>query len=65
MILLEERDDVLTRVQVAWSDPEEGRLALVTVDDRGNPTRIELRGTGDEVAGQWFDGNGGEISCTR
>ena len=64
-ILLDERDDVLTRVQVAWSDPEEGRLALVTVDDRGNPTWIELQGSGDEAAGRWFDGNGGEISCTR
>ena len=64
-ILLDERDDVLTRVQVAWSDPEEGRLALVTVDDRGNPTWIELRGRGDEAAGRWFDGNGGAISCTR
>jgi hypothetical protein len=37
----------------------------VTVDDRGNPTWIELRGRGDEAAGRWFDGNGGEISCTR
>ena len=64
-ILLDQRDDVLTPVQVAWSDPEKGRLALVTVDDWGNPTWIELRDRGDEAAGRWFDGNGGEISCTR
>ena len=37
------------------------RLALVTVDDRGNPTWIELRGSGSDASGRWFDGNGGDI----
>lgn len=56
--------DVPTEVRVAWSDPEVDRLQLVTVDDRGNPTRLTLNRTGAAASGSWFDGNGGALACT-
>lgn len=63
--ILVEDPSVQTDIGVAWSDPESGRLALVIVDDRGNPTRVELVGTGNEVSGSWFDEHRGELSCRR
>ena len=64
-ILLEDEDDVMTEVTVAWSDPEDGRLAFLAVDDHGNPTRMILNRSGDQTSGTWFDGNRGELSCTH
>jgi len=63
-ILRGDEPDVPTEVRVAWSDPEAERLQLVTVDDRGNPTRLTLDRTGTTAAGSWFDGNGGALTCT-
>ena len=64
-ILLEDVENVMSEVTVAWSDPESARLRLVTVDDRGNPTQITLNGSGASATGSWFDGNRGELSCTH
>lgn len=63
--ILVEEPPVETEVTVAWSDPESGRLALVIVDDRGNPTRVELAGDGNEASGTWFDEHRGELTCRR
>ena len=63
--ILVEEPPVQTEVTVAWSDPESGRLALVFVDDRGNPTRIELEGKGTEVTGTWSDEHRGDLTCRR
>ena len=64
-ILLEDEENVMTEVTVAWSDPESSRLSIVAVDDRGNPTHITLDDSGANAAGSWFDGNRGELSCTH
>jgi CubicO group peptidase (beta-lactamase class C family) len=64
-ILREDEENVMTEVTVAWSDPESSRLAIVVVDDRGNPTQITLDDSGASAAGSWFDGNRGELTCTH
>jgi CubicO group peptidase (beta-lactamase class C family) len=64
-ILRDDEEDVMTEISVAWSDPETSRLGLVTVDDHGNPTHITLNDSGASATGTWFDGNGGELSCTH
>ena len=64
-ILLEDEENVMTEVTVAWSDPESSRLSIVAVDDRGNPTHITFDDSGASTAGSWFDGNRGELSCTH
>jgi CubicO group peptidase (beta-lactamase class C family) len=65
-ILLEDEEDVMTDVEVSWSDPESSRLSLLVVDDRGNPTRLTLNRAGatSPVTGTWFDGNRGTLTCT-
>ncbi|MEJ2546949.1 MAG: serine hydrolase [Gemmatimonadota bacterium] len=63
--IMVEEPPVETEVAVAWSDPESGRLAIVIVDDRGNPTRVELLGTGSEASGTWFDDHRGALACRR
>jgi len=64
-ILLDDEENVMTEVTVAWSDPEFSRLTVVVVDDHGNPTRITLDDAGASGGGTWFDGNRGELSCTH
>ncbi|MEJ2483814.1 MAG: serine hydrolase, partial [Gemmatimonadota bacterium] len=66
-IQLEDEENVPTDVTVGWSDPESHSLSFVTVDDRGNPTRIilERAASPSRVTGTWFDGNLGTLSCTR
>ena len=62
-ILRDEQENVPIEVRVAWSDPEDSSLALLAVDDRGNPTRIILDRSDAGATGSWFDGNGGALSC--
>ncbi len=64
-IFRDERESVRTETRVAWSDAESGRLTLVMVDERGNPTRIMLESSGDGASGNWYAGNGGSLACTR
>ena len=64
-IFREEQESVPTEVRVSWSDPEDSSLTLLTVDDRGDPTRIMLDRSNAGATGSWFDGNGGSLSCTH